>query len=38
MGLREYLLDVQRQCFQIGEQIEAQYFAHRALRVEEVLA
>lgn len=37
-GLREYLLDVQRQCFRIGELIEAQYFAHRALRVEEVLA
>lgn len=37
-GLREYLLDIQRQCFQIGEQIEAQYFAHRAMRVEEVLA
>lgn len=37
-GLREYLLDVQRQCYLIGEQIEAQYFAHRAMRVEEVLA
>jgi uncharacterized alpha-E superfamily protein len=37
-GLREYLLDVQRQCFRIGELIEAQYFAHRALRAEEVLA
>ena len=36
-GLREYLLDVQRQCFQIGELIEVQYFAHRAMRVEEVL-
>ena len=37
-GLRAYLLDLQRQCFRIGELIEAQYFAHRALRVEEVLA
>jgi uncharacterized alpha-E superfamily protein len=36
-GLREYLLDIQRQCFQIGELIEGQYFAHRAMRVEEVL-
>lgn len=36
-GLREYLLTVQRQCFQIGELIEGQYFAHRAIRVEEVL-
>jgi uncharacterized alpha-E superfamily protein len=37
-GLREYLLDLERQCFQIGELIEGQYFAHRAMRVEEVLA
>jgi uncharacterized alpha-E superfamily protein len=37
-GLREYLLGIQRQCYQIGELIEAQYFAHRAMRVEEVLA
>ena len=38
MGLHAYLLDVQRRCFQIGEHIEAQYFAPRILRPEEVVA
>lgn len=37
-GLRPYLLDVQRQCYRIGELIEGQYFAHRAMRAEEVVA
>jgi uncharacterized alpha-E superfamily protein len=36
-GLREYLLDLQRQCYEIGEYIEAQYFAGRVLRAEEVV-
>jgi hypothetical protein len=35
--LREYLLDLQRQCYEIGEYIEAQYFAGRVLRAEEVV-
>ncbi|CAA9587455.1 MAG: Protein containing domains DUF403 [uncultured Thermomicrobiales bacterium] len=35
--LREYLLDLERQCYQIGEYIEAQYFAGRVLRAEEVV-
>ena len=37
-GLHAYLLDVQRRCYQIGEQIQAQYFAPRILRLEEVVA
>lgn len=38
MGLHEYLLTIQRQCYEIGEHIEAQYFAPRVLRPEEVVA
>jgi uncharacterized alpha-E superfamily protein len=38
VDLHDYLLDIQRQCFQIGEHIQAQYFAPRILRAEEVLA
>jgi uncharacterized alpha-E superfamily protein len=38
VDLHDYLLDIQRQCFQIGEQIQAQYFAPRILRAEEVIA
>ena len=37
-GLHGYLVDLQRQCYQIGEHIQAQYFAHRPLRAEEVVA
>jgi len=37
-GLHEYLLDIQRQCFRIGERIQGQYFAARILRAEEVIA
>ena len=37
-GLHAYLLDVQRCCYQIGEHIQAQYFAPRILRPEEVVA
>lgn len=37
-GLHEYLVNVQRRCYVIGEHIQAQYFAHRALRAEEVIA
>lgn len=35
-GLHDYLLDIQRQCYRIGERIEEQYFAHRVMRVEDV--
>lgn len=38
VDLHDYLLDIQRQCFQIGEYIQAQYFAPRILRAEEVIA
>jgi uncharacterized alpha-E superfamily protein len=37
-GLHEYLLDIQRQCYRIGERIQAQYFAPRVVRPEEVIA
>lgn len=36
-GLHAYLLDVQRRCFVIGEHIQAQYFAPRILRQDEVV-
>ncbi len=36
-GMHAYLLDLQRQCYRIGELIEAQYFAGRVLRAEEVV-
>jgi uncharacterized alpha-E superfamily protein len=36
-GLHTYLLDVQHCCYQIGEHIQAQYFATRILRPEEVV-
>lgn len=36
-GLHAYLVDLQRQCYRIGEHIQAQYFAHRPLRAEEVI-
>jgi len=35
--LQAYLLDLERQCYQIGEFIEAQYFAGRVLRAEEIV-
>ena len=38
MGLHDYLLAIQRQCYQIGERIQAQYFAPRVVRPEEVIA
>jgi uncharacterized alpha-E superfamily protein len=37
-GLHDYLLDIERQCYQIGERIQAQYFAPRVVRPEEVIA
>lgn len=36
-GMHNYLLDLERQCYRIGELIEAQYFAGRVLRAEEVV-
>ncbi len=37
IGLRDYLRGLQRQCNEIGAHIEAQYFAGRVLRAEEVV-
>jgi uncharacterized alpha-E superfamily protein len=37
-GLHDYLLDIERQCYEIGERIQAQYFAPRVIRAEEVIA
>jgi uncharacterized alpha-E superfamily protein len=37
-GVIPYLLDVQRRCYRIGELIEAEFFAHRPLTANEVLA
>ncbi len=37
-NLHEYLVDIQRQCFRIGERIQEQYFAHRIMRAEEFAA
>ncbi|MDQ2785960.1 MAG: alpha-E domain-containing protein [Chloroflexota bacterium] len=36
--LHDYLTDIQRQCYHIGERVQEQYFAHRVLRVEEFIA
>jgi len=36
--LHTYLVDIQRRCYAIGEHIQAQYFAPRTLRPEEVFA
>jgi uncharacterized alpha-E superfamily protein len=37
-GLHQYLLDLQRSCYRLGEQIQAEYFAPRVLRPEDVVA
>jgi uncharacterized alpha-E superfamily protein len=37
-GLHAYLIDVQRQCFEVGEHINEEFFAHRPLTAEEVVA
>ena len=37
-GLHTYLLDIERQCNEIGERIQGQYFAPRVIRPEEVIA
>ena len=36
--LHDYLIDIQRQCYYIGERIQEHYFAHRVMRAEEVIA
>ena len=33
-----YLVDLQRQCYRIGEHVEAEFFAHRPLTAQEVMA
>lgn len=35
-GLHDQLVDIQRQCYRIGERIDEEYFAHRVMRAEEV--
>ncbi len=35
-GLRDYLVDVQRQCYEVGEHIHEEFFAHRPLTAEEI--
>ena len=37
-GLHQYLLDLQRSCYRLGEHIQAEYFAPRVLRPEDVVA
>jgi uncharacterized alpha-E superfamily protein len=37
-GVHRYLLDLQRQCYRLGELIEEEFFAHRPLTSEELLA
>ena len=37
-GLHAYLIDVQRQCYEVGEHIHEEFFAHRPLTAEEVVA
>ncbi len=37
-GLHQYLLNLQRACFRLGEHIQAEYFAPRVLRPEDVVA
>ncbi len=36
-GVHDYLLDLQRQCYAIGELIEEEFFAHRPLTAQDVL-
>ncbi|MFT4038830.1 MAG: alpha-E domain-containing protein [Thermomicrobiales bacterium] len=37
-GLHAYLIDLQRACYRLGESIQAEYFAARVLRPEDVVA
>ena len=37
-GLHDYLLELQRSCYRIGELVQRQYFAPRILRPEEFIA
>ena len=37
-GLHAYLVDLQRQCYRIGEHVEAEFFSHRPLTAQEVMA
>jgi uncharacterized alpha-E superfamily protein len=36
-GIHAYLVDVQRQCYRVGECVEDEFFAHRPLTAAEVL-
>lgn len=37
-GLHEQLMELEQQCFRIGERIQEHYFAHRVMRAEEFVA
>ena len=37
-GLHTSLLDMQRRCYRIGERVEDEFFAHRPLTAQEVMA
>ncbi len=37
-GLHESLLDIQRRCYRIGDRVEDEFFAHRPLTAQDVMA
>ena len=37
-GLHRSLLEIQRRCYRIGERIEDEFFAHRPLTAQEMMA
>jgi uncharacterized alpha-E superfamily protein len=37
-GLHGHLVDLQRQCYRIGEHVESEFFSHRPLTAQEVMA
>jgi uncharacterized alpha-E superfamily protein len=37
-GLHTSLLDIQRRCYRISDRIEDEFFAHRPLSAQEMLA
>jgi uncharacterized alpha-E superfamily protein len=37
-GLHTSLLDIQRRCYRIGDRVEDEFFAHRPLTAQEMMA
>jgi uncharacterized alpha-E superfamily protein len=37
-GLHESLVDIQRRCYRIGDRIDDEFFAHRPLTGQELMA